>query len=220
MINDVIFKYGENMPISAFDDWGLILTDVENTLPEPKLITVDLKGTDGIVDLSESLTGDVRYNNRKLKLTFGMADVSNYNELMSIVANEIHGKTMNIVLTSDDEYYYTGRVTISKWQCSKQKGVVAIDVNANPYKHSTSETTTSFTISGATSKQIKCKSRGRVCPRIIVDGNITISNDKFSVILETGEHVAPDIVLKDTFDNTYNFDGNGKIKFVYRAEVL
>lgn len=220
MINDVMFKYNSNKSISAFDEWGLVLTDVENTLPEPKLTIVDLRGSDGVIDLSETLTGDVRYNNRKLTLTFALSDVKDYNLLMSSIANEIHGLTMDIQLTSDDMYYYTGRVTIPQWRCSKQKGIIVIDVDAKPFKCAVSETTYTLKITKQETHSIKCESRTKVCPRLWVDGNITISNDDFSVTLTTGEHIVPDIVIKNTTENKYTFDGRGTIKFIYRAEVL
>ena len=35
-MNDVIFiQSNDDISISAYDEWGIVLTDVENTLPEP-----------------------------------------------------------------------------------------------------------------------------------------------------------------------------------------
>ena len=67
MLNDVIFN-----DKSAYSEWNIVLTKAEIPLPEPKLSTVDIKGADGLIDLSEVLTGDILYNNRQIKLTFEM----------------------------------------------------------------------------------------------------------------------------------------------------
>ena len=72
MLNDVIF----NNEKSAFYDWNIVLTKAEIPLPTPKTYTVDIKGADGVLDLTEALTGDVQYNNRQIKLTFEMMDLT------------------------------------------------------------------------------------------------------------------------------------------------
>ena len=38
--------------------------------PEPKTYTIDIPGGDGVIDLTESLSGDVVYNNRHQEFTF------------------------------------------------------------------------------------------------------------------------------------------------------
>ena len=51
MLNDVIF----NDEKSAYDEWNIVLTKPEIPLPEPKTSTVDIKGANGLLDLSEAL---------------------------------------------------------------------------------------------------------------------------------------------------------------------
>ena len=72
MLNDVIF----NDEKSAYDEWNIVLTKAEIPLPTPKTSTVDIKGADGLLDLSEVLTGDVLYDNRAIKLTFEISSTS------------------------------------------------------------------------------------------------------------------------------------------------
>ena len=38
--------------------------------PKPKTYTVDIPGGNGVIDLTEALTGDVSYSNRTQKFTF------------------------------------------------------------------------------------------------------------------------------------------------------
>ena len=49
MLNDVVF----NNQISAYDDWNIVLTKAEIPFPTAKTSTVDIKGADGLIDLSE-----------------------------------------------------------------------------------------------------------------------------------------------------------------------
>ena len=50
-------KIGEK---HTFKDWNLILLSVDIDFPNPKTETVDIPGTDGELDFSEVLTGDIK----------------------------------------------------------------------------------------------------------------------------------------------------------------
>ena len=137
MLNDVIF----NDEKSAYDEWNIVLTKADISLPKPKTSLVEIKGADGVLDLSEVLTGDILYNNRTITLTFEMMDDADYYDLISDISNYLHGRIVTITLTNDEDYYYVGRASINKWQCVKRKGTIVITVDAEPYKYSVTETT-------------------------------------------------------------------------------
>ena len=216
MIHDVIFTPANtNMEISAYDEWKIVLTSVENTLPEPKTITVDIKGSDGLLDLSEAASGDVRYTNRKLKLTFELLNVNNYDKLMTDIGNAIHGRMVKVQLTSDDNYYYEGRATISKWECRKRKGTIVVDVDAYPFKINVRDIVRTFTISSDGSISLNVETRKIIVPELEVTGSLTLNG----VSLTAGKQKYPEIVLKNG-TNTFTVSGTGTVKFIYRAEVL
>lgn len=216
MMRDVIFTIKDtNVDLYAYDEWKIVLTNVENTLPLPKTVTLDIKGADGLLDLSEALTGDVLFNNRKLKLTFELMNLNSYDELLTEIANTLHGRVVNLRFTSDDDYYYTGRATISKWECKKHKGSIVIDIDAYPYKLSVLETTRQFTISGNQTININVNTRKTLVPILEVTGNL-ILND---LTLTEGKSQYSDIILKNGV-NTFTASGKGTIKFIYRSEVL
>ena len=49
-------------------EYGMILLDGYTlSPPEPKTYTVDIPGGDGVIDLTEGLTGDVAYNGNVVK---------------------------------------------------------------------------------------------------------------------------------------------------------
>ena len=51
---------------NSYTDFGLILTSKEIGLPEPKTEIVEIAGANGVIDLTEALTDDIKYNQRQL----------------------------------------------------------------------------------------------------------------------------------------------------------
>lgn len=125
--------------IHTYDDWKLLLAQKQIGLPEVKTTTVEVPGVDGILDLTEALTGSVCYGNRELSFTFIALDALSgmtWAELLTKISAAIHGKKMDIVLDDDPEWKYTGRVTIDSFETSRSKRTVVIKCDCDPYKTS------------------------------------------------------------------------------------
>lgn len=123
--------------IHTYDDWKLLLAQKQIGLPEVKTTTVEVPGVDGILDLTEALTGSVCYGNRELSFTFIALDALSgmtWAELLTRISAAIHGKKMDIVLDDDPEWKYTGRVTIDSFETSRAKRTVVIKCDCDPYK--------------------------------------------------------------------------------------
>lgn len=120
---------------NSYDDFGLILTDKDIGFPEPKLETVDVVGTDGVIDLSEVLNDDIKYKNRKLQFSFTILKGQKYwASTIAEVANYLHGKKLKIQMDFDPAYYYTGRCSINNFKTSKRLGTIVIDCDCDPYR--------------------------------------------------------------------------------------
>ncbi len=215
MINDVIF----NNEKSAYDDWNVVLTKVEIPLPVPKTSTVDIKGADGLLDLSEVLTGDIKYKNRTIKLTFEMMDDTDYHTLISDISNYLHGKIVNFILSNDDDYYYTGRATINQWECVKRKGKIVIQIDSEPYKYLVTETTRKVTVSDETKMVSLPNSRKTVCPILNVSGLITLTTNGVDYKLAEGKQRLINFKLIEG-NNTIKVSGNGVLTISYRQGAL
>lgn len=214
MINDVIF----NNEMSAYKDWNIVLTGFDIPFPEPKTSTVNIKGADGELDLSEVLTGDIKYSNRTVKLTFEMLDDTDYTELITRIGAYIHGKKLTFQLTNDTLYYYTGRATINSWECVKRKGKIVISVDCEPYKYRCDETVINTEVSGEKTLLLT-NERKRVYPTISVQGTITMSHDSTNYELSDGVFKLTTFYLSEG-DNIITLHGNGSIKFTYRMGAL
>lgn len=106
--------------------------------PEPKTYTVDIPGGNGVIDLTESLTGDVVYKNRKQEFTFAVIDVKNFEKVKTEVSNFLHGRAFDYTMTMDPGYTYHGRFSVDSYSheayANGLLGQFKITVDANPYK--------------------------------------------------------------------------------------
>ena len=178
MLNDVLFN-----DISAMNDWNIVLTKTDITPPKVKTSIVNIKGADGILDLSEALNGDVIYDNRDIKLTFSLMDMREYSTLISKISNAIHGKKVKLRFTIDDEYYYEGRAQISQWESSKNIGKIVVNVNADPFKYRLYETSVTVALNGKEQVVHLQNDRMRVSPTLTALGKITITYDILILVL-------------------------------------
>ena len=215
MLNDVIF----NDEKSAYDEWNIVLTKPEIPLPEPKTSTVDIKGANGLLDLSEALTGDILYNNRTIKLNFEMMDDTDFYDLISDISNYLHGRVVTVRLTKDEDYYYIGRASINNWECVKRKGIIVITVNCEPFKYAVQETIRTVNVIHETKTITLPNSRKRVCPNIEATGTVKLILGDAEYDLVEGQQQLINFMLVEG-DNIVKISGNGTVKITYRQGAL
>lgn len=121
---------------NTWDDWKIVpLSRPVFNPPSQKIKTVDIPGSNGILDLSESLTGYPIYNNREGTFDFYVLEeekpwYQTYSEIMEY----IHGRNLKAYLEDDKEYYYEGRFSVGSWNSSKGYPKISIDYSVGPYK--------------------------------------------------------------------------------------
>ena len=133
-------KTGEK--INTYDDWFLAPTSrpVINP-PTPKTNYVDIPGSSGAIDMSETLTGYPVYENREGSFTFYVLNALNdipdpqlWNVRYERILNFVHGKTLKLILEDDPAYYYIGRLKVDKWDSKANNSEIEISYNLEPYK--------------------------------------------------------------------------------------
>lgn len=107
--------------------------------PEPKTYTVDIPGGDGVIDLTQSLTGDVAYKNRQQTFPFMVVNPDSFERVKTDVSNFLHGKSFDYQMTMDPGYTYHGRFTVTEYGHTLYSypglvGIFSIKVEAEPYK--------------------------------------------------------------------------------------
>lgn len=120
----------------SYTDWGLYLkTRPEISPPKPKTVYVSIPGSDGDLDLTESLTDDVKYENRKISCTFIVIQPKErWANIYSEILEYLHGKQMNVIMDDDPEYFYSGRLEVNQWKSDIKTSTIVIDGIVEPYK--------------------------------------------------------------------------------------
>lgn len=118
-------------------DWEIYLAaKPEISSPSPKVLYVDIPGADGSLDMTESLTGEVSYYERTIRLEFvAIGHRERWNDLQSEIQDYLQGQNMQLVLDEDRYWYYTGRFKVKTWESHKGYASVTIEGLVNPYKY-------------------------------------------------------------------------------------
>lgn len=226
----------------SYDDWGLILKSRPViSPPSPKTIYVDVPASDGIIDLTEWMTGEVKFENRTITCEFNVIDGRNrWSHIYSEILDFLHGQQMRVILDEDLTYYYVGRFKVNEWKSDKRTSTIVIEGNVEPYKNELFgslddwewnpfnfetgiirdykaikvETSLEFPIEGT---------RKSVVPTFIVKSNdgtgMKVRFNDVSYQLVDGTNRNLNIVIKDGL-NLLKFIGNGTVSIDYKGGRL
>ena len=185
--------------------------------PKQKTNILDIQGGNGVIDLSEALTGYPVYNNREGSFEFiVMNDYGEWHERYSDISDYLHGQKMQAVLEDDPYYYYEGRFSVNSWKSDKDWSKITIDYNVSPYKTRKVDSKEVITLtSGTVSREYTSKFYGKapVCPTFNVQlqtGNslgVQFSNSRLRLYvskeLSNGETQIPEIIFYGDRVNLY-----------------
>lgn len=211
-------KFGQN---HSAEDWGLILNAKSLTPPVAKTTYISVEGRDGDLDLSETLTGEIRYKNRTASFTF-LATEGSYTEreaLLDEITSLVHGRRLNIITDDKSDYYLSGRCEIKERTNNKAYGTLKIDCNCDPWYYAVTPITRSFNISAETDIILVNNGRKTLTPDITVTGSITIAFNSTSVSLTAGTYKLTSLKLKSG-NTPITLSGSGTVSFTYREGVL
>lgn len=126
---------------NTYSTWHLVPDSVPIVeLPEQKKQTVDIPGSNGVLDLSMSLTKFPLFNRRSGSMTFifvpWFGDKTSQ-EVRDDLFYYLHGKKRRMVLEDDPDYYYIGYFSV-KWtnNSDSSPSTVEISYDLEPYKYS------------------------------------------------------------------------------------
>lgn len=202
---------------NSYTDFGLILRPKERTFPTPKIKTVSIEGRDGDLDLTTSLTGDVKYENISYPLDFYLKDKrADWEEALLKLSTYIHGKKMPLSFSEDPDWYYVARYTLNPVTSDKNVGLLSIDCDLEPYRLKKTETVKTITGTGTL---ILPNTRKWVMPTIVSTGSMqfTFEGKTFTV---NGTLQSPDIILKEGNNAIEVISGTGTLTVTYREGKL
>lgn len=220
----------------SYNDFGMILTSKDISLPEPKLEKVDVLGRDGELDLTDAITDVVKYKNRKLSFEFTIVGSQRrFLKVLEDVSNYLHGSKIRVILDDDPAYYYFGRCMVNKFQTNKRTSTIVIDVDAEPYKMEINSAgqrwlwdsfsfkygvihINEITVSGEVIFNL-VNLKKVVSPTFICSAPMTVIFDSVEYHLKKGKQTVYDIRLKEG-NNYVTFKGNGNVTIRYEGGSL
>lgn len=222
----------------SYKDWNMILVSKDVSTPKPKTNNIEIPGADGVIDLTEALTGDVKYNNRKLTFEFAIRrEFSKHLAIQSKISNYLQGKKLKIIMDDDKSFYYVGRCTINKFESNNTIGKLIIEVDAEPYKYDIQSSledwiwdtfsfedgiintkTDNISVLGE-EEVIIFGRRKRVSPEITTNGDMEVEFNGNVYKLSAGKNKILDIQIQEG-ENILKFIGTGSVTIDYRGGSL
>lgn len=198
---------------NTFEDFHIVPTSRPVfTMPDVKTKTIEVPGANGIIDLSEALTGYPVYANRSGSFKFAVLnDIEDWTEIYSKVANALHGKKAKAVLEDDPDWYYEGRWSVGSLDSPSNGTWSSIDLayNVSPFKYSHTEKTRRLQNTSSTTQMtitLKQEDIGQAPTRLNVTTNA--SNLRVKV-----ENLAIGYTYGKTFPSAGTYDDPGLIMF-------
>lgn len=134
-----IYQYDESNFKDLWTYYGLIPKERPVIAPpEIQESTVEVPGSNGVVDLSDVLLGHPLYYNRSGSLDFYVDHThptyTTWENLYDRLLNDFHGFKKQLVLRDAMGYYYDGRIKVNQWKSDKVASSITLDYNFAPYK--------------------------------------------------------------------------------------
>lgn len=221
----------------SYRDFGLILSSKSISPPKAQINMVSVPLRDGSIDLTESLTGDVKYEDREISITFTVINHNNaWAATISEVENYLHGQRMQIVFDDDASFYYIGRISVNKFTSKKNLGTLVIDCTVEPYKYDVLSTLddwewdsfdfdtgrinqiSDISVEGST-EVIVIGRRKKVSPKITTSAAMTVAFEGAEYNLSAGTQKVYGLLLHEG-ENVLTFTGKGTVSVDYRGGSL
>lgn len=203
-------------------EWELILNKKSITPPKPKTVYVSVNGRDGDLDLSEALTGEIKYENRTASFSFLLTNGSNLDRenIITEILAVIHGRKLQIIDDDYPDHYLVGRCTVTGSSNNKSYGSIDIQCNCDPWRYSINDVIRSKTVSG-TPLELLCVNSGvkTVIPELKVTGDITLQFGTTNVSLSDGSYKLANLLLK-TGTTKLIVGGSGSLTVTYKEAIL
>lgn len=221
----------------TYRDWGLRWISCNTPMPDVQVNEITVPGRDGVIDLTESLTGEPLYHNRTVELVFDARGIiDDWQQLYSEIAAYCHGKQFKIILDTDPDYYYYGRIAVNTTKNSRQNGTLTITAGAEPYKYELKHSAEDWewdsfhfitgiirgykNIPVCGSKALTVIGTGKtIVPSIECSAPMTITSNGVPYYLKAGNNKNPEVKIFPG-ENRLSFTGNGVVSIQLRGVCL
>ena len=206
---------------SAVDDWTLC--ECKLSAPQYRRSVVTVPGRDGVLDLSDVLTGEVHYDMRKLTIRLENSSGSRENRMgwISFMVNSLDGTEQEIELPDDHDRVLRGRVRVAVQYNDNAHASVQITADVDPFRYKKQDTNIYLIHQTDGTKTYTVQSNGRktVIPMFRVFNVVETASINNHEITSTGEYQFPDIKISHG-TNEITLTGKIAVYLSYREGVL
>lgn len=213
-------KIGEKW---SYGDFGLLLgSGWSLSAPVPKTTYVDVPESDGQLDLSEALTGEVHYQPYSLSATLILQEDTQQNWEINRrkFFNYVHGKRLKLTLPDAPDYYLLGRFSVSGFKFDYPFATIDVTAVLDPWYYKNNLTNYSFSVIGTKSITLN-NERKTAIPTVTTDAAITITQGAKTVSISAGTYSLADMPLLEG-NNTYQVTSTilANVTFSYQEASL
>lgn len=200
-------------------DFEMILVNQSLQFPAPKTEYIDIPFGDGAIDLTQALTGEVKYHNREGEFTFELLDNA-FNRTMQVnkLVNFLQGQRMVLVRPDETDWYYIGRMVVSNIEEAVMVGRLTLSIVAEPYRYKRVMTVKTFDVTTNMAIELN-NSRLSLIPEVTATAPVYIDYNGKQISVSAGTHKSLDIKLVEGI-NKMTIVGTGKVTFKYREGDL
>ena len=122
---------------NTWTDWHLIPSS-RPSIANPDVVNkfIEIPGYDGLLDLTEYLSGKPNYGQRKGTLSFIVDNGhESWETIRQKIVNFFHGKSMKMRLDDCPDYYYVGRFKVGNLESGADHSKISIEYTLNPFKY-------------------------------------------------------------------------------------
>ena len=224
----------------SYENLGILPADRPKIAPPtPKTSFEPVPGADGGLDLTESLTGYVTYNNRKGAVPGQIpgTDRQRFGRFTALL-NILHGRTGRMILDEEKNYFYRGRFTVDAMDHIEAAGAVTINADLEPYKYEMTATDEDWLwdpfcfpvsvirvykeldVSGSRTVTVISSPAGG-SPTIVSTAAMTMRVLGKTYTLAAGENTFPDLKLPHAVTEVpFVFTGTGTVTIRFRGGYL
>ena len=186
--------------------YGLVMLDSSTfEPPDVKTYTVDIPGGNGVIDLTEALTGDVAYERREQQMEFACEENGDWMDTLRKVQGFLHGRAYDYQLSFDPGYTYHGRFAVTstthvgKW--GESVGHIVVKVTADPYKL---KERCAYRLNATGGKMYRFESGRRpVHPTIECENVCYVTWDGEEMTVPAGTYRLNDVVFREGWNELY-----------------
>lgn len=194
-------------------DMDLVMTERNIGTPEAQTYKVDVPGRNGSLDLSEFLTGDIRYSNRTLNFKFIAA--GSREKILAVIDEMMlfHGQQAEIILDDYLNYFYKGRVSVGI-NDNGHYAELEMSVDAEPFR--TARKKRSFSYTATSSKECLILNNGMsIVPMVTTTAAVTIIRNDQRVSISAGHSYMDNFFKLEHGTNTFIIEGNATVTFEF-----